>query len=392
MASYLEPEQIAIRCTLMRGGTSKGVYLHEHDLPPPGPTRDSLLKRIMGTPDVMQIDGLGGTHLVTSKIAIVGPSSVPGADIDYTFAQAELDKDVIDYTGNCGNISAGVGPFALDAGLVRPGETETEIRIHNTNTSKIIVARVPTRNGRARVQGDFAIAGVPGTGAEIFLDYRMTAGAKTGKILPTGNRTDVLKLENGSELEVTICDVANTIVFCRAADIGLKGDELPETINPDEELVQRFREIRGKAAERIGYCTDWRRVDEESPFLPFVVFVSKPADYVTMAGTKASATGMDLRARLIFMNRCHESMAGTGSMCIASASRIPDSIVNQALADGAAEKKTLSIGHPLGIMHVRVETRPSNNEEGMEIEALGFGRTARRIMDGYVYVPASDAY
>lgn len=390
--SYYNHDQIAIRCTLMRGGTSKGVYLHECDLPPPGQARDALLKRIMGTPDVMQIDGLGGTHLVTSKIAIVGPPTVEGADLDYTFAQAELDKDVIDYSGNCGNISAGVGPFAIDSGLVRAEEPKTEVRIHNTNTGKILIATVPVRNGRARVIGDFAIAGVPGTGAEIFMDYRLTAGAKTGKVLPTGLRTELLALESGQQLEVTICDVANTIVFCRASDIGLVGDELPEYINLKEVLVERLREIRGKAAERIGYTSDWRRADEESPFLPFVVFVSEPSDYVTMSGMKVTRDQMDLKARLIFMNRCHESMAGTGSMCIAAASRVPGSIVNQVLKNGAKEKQTLSIGHPLGVMHVSVVTRDANNEAGMEIEALGFGRTARRIMDGYVYVPVSNVY
>ncbi|WP_342642096.1 2-methylaconitate cis-trans isomerase PrpF family protein [Rhodoligotrophos ferricapiens] len=390
--SHYEPEQIGIRCTLMRGGTSKGVYLHEHDLPAPGPKRDALLLRMMGTPDVMQIDGLGGTHLVTSKIAIIGPSTRADADIDYTFAQAELDKPVIDYTGNCGNISAGVGPFAIDAGLVRPQEPVTEVRIHNTNTGKIMIAQVPVIRGRAKVKGDFAIAGVPGTGAEIFMDYRLTAGAKTGKVLPTGNRTDILELESGQKLEVTICDVANTIVFCRARDIGLRGDEGPEDINHNHGLVDRLREIRGKAAERIGYASSWTRVDEESPFLPFVVFVSEPSAYKTLNGQPVEAGDMDFKARLIFMNRCHESMAGTGSMCIAAASRVPDSIVNQQLTNGASEKETLSIGHPSGVMHVTVKTRKANNEEGMEIDALGFSRTARRIMDGTVYVPTSEAY
>ncbi|MGF7160411.1 hypothetical protein FHS85_002034 [Rhodoligotrophos appendicifer] len=390
--SYYDAEQIGIRCTLMRGGTSKGVYLHEHDLPPAGGERDALLLRMMGTPDVMQIDGLGGTHLVTSKIAIIGPATVEGADVDYTFAQAELDKPVIDYSGNCGNISAGVGPFAVDAGLVRPEEPFTEVRIHNTNTSKIMIAKVPVHQGRAKVKGDFAIAGVPGTGAEIFMDYRLTAGAKTGKVLPTGNRTDMLKLESGQDLEVTICDVANTIVFCRAEDIGLRGDEGPEEINHDHGLVQRLREIRGKAAERIGYASSWTKVDEESPFLPFVVFVSEPSAYKTLNGQPTEAKDMDFKARLIFMNRCHESMAGTGSMCIAAASRVPDSIVNQAMGNGAAEKETLSIGHPSGVMHVVVKTRKANNEAGMEIEALGFGRTARRIMEGTVFVPTGGGY
>jgi 2-methylaconitate cis-trans-isomerase PrpF len=392
MASHLENEQVGLRCTLMRGGTSKGVYLHEHDLPPPGSQRDALLLRLMGTPDVMQIDGLGGTHLVTSKIAIVGPPSVPNADVDYTFAQAELDRPVIDYAGNCGNISAGVGPFAIDAGLVRAQEPATEVRIYNTNTQKIIIAKVPVHRGRARVKGDYAIAGVPGTGAEIFMDYRMTAGAKTGRVLPTGNRVDHLALRTGQQLEVTICDVANPIVFCRAADLGLRGDELPEEVNPNQPLVERLREVRGKAAQAIGFTGNWRRVDQDSPLLPMLVFVSPPGDYRSMAGKPVSAADMDLRARLIFMNRCHESMAGTGSMCIAAASRVPGSIVEQALRPGTAEKDTLSIGHPLGVMHVVVRTRAANNEAGMEIEGLGFGRTARRIMDGTVYVPTSAEY
>ena len=205
MTSHLEHDQAGLRCTLMRGGTSKGVYLFEQDLPPAGPQRDALLKRLMGTPDVMQIDGLGGTHLITSKIAVIGPPSVPNADVDYTFAQCELDRDVIDWRGNCGNISAGVGPFAIDAGLVRAREPVTEVRIYNTNTQKIIVAHVQVERGRAKVKGDYAIAGVPGTGAEIFMDYRMTAGAVSGKVLPTGNRIDRLALESGQELEVTLC-------------------------------------------------------------------------------------------------------------------------------------------------------------------------------------------
>lgn len=392
MTSHLEHDQVGLRCTLMRGGTSKGVYLFEHDLPPAGPQRDALLKRLMGTPDVMQIDGLGGTHLITSKIAVIGPSSVPDADVDYTFAQVELDRDVIDWRGNCGNISAGVGPFAIDAGLVRAKEPVTEVRIHNTNTRKILIARVQVERGRAKVKGDYAIAGVPGTGAEIFMDYRMTAGAVSGKVLPTGNRIDTLLLESGQALEVTLCDVANPIVFCRAEDIGLRGDELPEAINPNQPLVERLREIRGKAAAAGGYVKNWQRVDEESALLPMVVFVSAPGDYVSMAEQQVPGADMDLRARLIFMNRCHEAMAGTGSMCIAAASRVPGSIVQQALRPGADTKETLSIGHPLGIMHVVVRTRAANNEAGMEIQGLGFGRTARRIMDGTVYVPTSEAY
>jgi 2-methylaconitate cis-trans-isomerase PrpF len=379
-------EQIGVRCSLVRGGSSKGAFFLEHDLPPAGEQRDKLLKRIMGTPDVMQIDGLGGTHLITSKIAIVGRATVAGADLDYTFAQAEVVRDVIDYSGNCGNISAGVGPFAIDAGLVRPVEPITEVRIHNTNTGKIIVAHVPVKQGRACIQGDLEIAGVPGTGAEIFMDYRLTVGAKTAKVLPTGKVTEFMKLEDGRDLEVTICDVANTIVFVRAPDIGLRGDELPDDINGNAQILSLLREIRGKAATRLGFVTDWEQVDAASPFLPFVVFVSPPSDYTSYSRKAVKAENMDLKARLIFMNNLHEAMAGTGSMCIAAASRIRGSIVNQALGKRASEG-SLSIGHPNGIMHVVVQTQENDSVEGVDFVRLGFPRTARKIMDGIVYVP-----
>jgi 2-methylaconitate cis-trans-isomerase PrpF len=384
-----QPEQVAIRCTLLRGGTSKGVYLHEQDIPAPGPVRDRVLKRIMGTPDVMQIDGLGGTHLVTSKMAIIKRSSHPDADIDYTFAQVDIDRDVIDYEGNCGNISAGVGPFAIDAGLVEITSPVTQVRICNTNTGKLFTAHVQVEGGRSKVEGDFAIAGVPGTGAELFLDYINTIGAKTGKMLPTGKVVDVIKLESGKSLDATICDVANPCVFVRAPDIGLVGDELPERINQDEALIRLLKEIRGKAGQMSGLCSDWRKIDEEMALLPMLVFVAPPANYIDLNKAVVEAGKIDLRSRLIFLNRCHEAMAGTGSMCTAAASRIEGSIVNQAIGNRAAQNDTLRIGHPLGVMTVKVKSHPANVLGGVEFEGLGFSRTARRIMDGFVYVPAT---
>ena len=184
MSGFDEADQIAIRCTILRGGTSKGVYLLEHDIPPPGELRDRLLKRVMGSPDMLQIDGLGGSRLITSKMAIIKRSSRPDADVDYTYAQVNPERDQIVYTSNCGNISAGVGPFAIDSGLVAADAPMTAVRIHNTNTGKILVAHVPVAGGRAKVTGDFAIDGVPGTGAEIRMDYAGTVGAKTGYMLP----------------------------------------------------------------------------------------------------------------------------------------------------------------------------------------------------------------
>jgi 2-methylaconitate cis-trans-isomerase PrpF len=382
-----ETDQVAIRCTILRGGTSKGVYLLEQDVPPPGEARDRLLKRIMGTPDILQIDGLGGSRLITSKMAIIKRSARADADIDYTYAQVVLDRDLVMYSSNCGNISAGVGPFSIDAGLVDITEPVTRVRIHNTNTGKILVAHVPVAGGRARVTGDFAIDGVPGTGAEIRMDYAGTIGAKTGKMLPTGRPIDTVELENGGRVNVTICDVANPAVFVEAGAIDLDGSELPERFASDPALIDRLREIRGKAAEKIGFCNDWREVDQQSPALPLMMIVAAPKAYNNMRGDPVDPATTDLRARMVWYNRCHESMAGTGSMCIAAASRIPGSIVNRTIGAAAAQTDRLRIGHPLGVMKVNVSARAANVPGGVEFEALGFSRTARRIMDGVVYVP-----
>jgi 2-methylaconitate cis-trans-isomerase PrpF len=389
IASDFNGEQMGIRVSIVRGGSSKGLYFLENDIPPAGALRDAVLKRAMGTPDVMQIDGLGGTHLITAKVAIVGRSTRPDADVDYTFAQAEIDRDVIDYSGNCGNISAGVGPFAVDEGMVRAVEPQTVVRIHNTNTGKIVTAYVPVANGRARLTGDLRIAGVPGTGAEIFMDYSDSVGAKTGKVLPTGKAKEPLALEDGRTITVSIVDVANTCVFVSASDIGLRGDELPGEINNNAPLIELLREIRGKAAMRLGFVTEWKDVDTGSPFLPFVVFVSPASDYVAYSGTPVRSDEMDFKARLVFMNRLHEAMAGTGSMCIASASRIEGCVVHAVVSATSRKNSDLRIGHPNGVMTVKVETSPGPAPEGVRYDKLGFARTARRIMDGTVYIPLS---
>jgi 2-methylaconitate cis-trans-isomerase PrpF len=354
----------------MRGGTSKGVFFLEHDLPPAGADRDRLLKRVMGTPDPMQIDGLGGTHLVTSKIAIIARSADGRADVDYTFAQAEIDRDVIDYTGNCGNISAAVGPYAIDAGLVAPAEGTTRVRIRNTNTDKVLVAHVPVSDGRAAVLGDFSIHGVPGTGAEIFMDYTGTIGAKSGRLLPTGEPIDAISLDDGRSLELTLCDVANTVAFIRAADIGLTGHEPPAFFTGA--IIDLLREIRGKAAELAGFVRDWNDAETESPFLPFVMLLAPPRQG-------------DVAARMIFMNRCHGSMAGTASMCLAAASQVVGSIpfeLSRRRAEGV-----LDIEHPAGLMDVAVSVRTGTSGASTGFDRLGFRRTARKIMDGMVYIP-----
>lgn len=380
------PEQATVRCVMMRSGTSKGVYFHDADLPPPGARRDRLIMRLMGSPDILQIDGLGGSRPITSKIAIIARSARADADIDYTFGQVEIERASIAYSANCGNISAGVGPFSVDEGLVGVREGLTRVRIHNTNTRRILVADVPVRNGKAKVEGVFAVPGIPGTGAEIAINWTGTIGTRTGALLPTGNPVDRMLLEDGRSIDVTLCDAANPCVWIHAADVGLVGSELPGAINGNARLLERLREVRGKAAVSYGFCQDWRNADVEAPAMPMVGMVAPAQGYATLSGGYAAATDMDLRVRLMFMNRLHESISGTSSICVAAASRVPGSVVHSVTrqTDGA-----LMIGHPSGITPTRVRSRPSNEPPFVHFDELGFSRTARRLADAQAYYPAS---
>lgn len=371
-----KPQQIKIPCVYMRGGTSKGVYLMGKDLPPPGHKRDAILMRIMGTPDQNEIDGMGGAQFVTSKIAIIDPPSVPDADIDYTFGQAEILKPHIDYKANCGNISSGVGPFAIDTGLVKAVEPITKVRIYNTNSKKMIYAYVPTVDGKARVQGDYSIAGVPGTGAEIFLDFHDTVGAETDKCLPTGSVTDEIKLSNGKVVEVSVCDAGNLSVIVLADDIGVSCTETKAELDTNVSVFNLVREIRGKVAEKIGLCDDWHKIDDISPMLPMVAAVAKPA-----------SDDEDLRVRLFLLNKCHPALAGTGSVCVGACSAIKGSIANRLARIDDINSFTLRIRHPLGIMPVTVESKPVANQLYPNFTKIGYHRTARRIMSGDVYIP-----
>jgi len=381
-------EQVRVRCVLMRAGTSKGLFFHAADLPPAGAGRDRLLKRAMGTPDVMQIDGLGGSRLVTSKVAIIQRSERADADVDYTFAQVDIALDRIDHEGNCGNISSGVGLFAIDEGLVAAVAPITTVRIYNTNTDKVLVARVPVSGGRARVGGDCVIAGVPGSGAEILLDYAGSVGARTGRLLPTGEAVGSITLDDGLTVRATICDAANPTVFVPARDLGFTGTELPAEIMANGAALRRIGEIQCRAAQLIGLVDDWRTLS--LPAIPLFVMVAAPMDYTDMNGDLQSASGMDLLARLVFLGQCHESMAGTGSMATAAASRVPGSIVNEVLPPGRAATRSLRIGHPLGIMTVTVEAEGTDAHGAPRLTALGMSRTARRLMDGTLYLPQLD--
>jgi 2-methylaconitate cis-trans-isomerase PrpF len=381
-------EQTMVPCVIMRGGTSKGLYFHRDDLPPEGAERDRVLKRLMGSPDILQIDGLGGSRPVTSKVAIIAVSERDDADVDYTFGQVDIERDLIGYVGNCGNISSGVGPFAIDEKLVEAVQPMTTVRIYNTNTDKVLRAKVPVREGRAQVHGDCVIAGVPGSGAPIVMDYSDTIGAVSGRLLPTGQVVDQIVLEDGQRLAATLCDVANPCVFIAAADVGLSGNELPDDISADTALMTTIGEIQSKAGQMFGLWPKWQ--DVSMPGFPLAVLVAPAADYTDSAGDPHDASSMDLRARLLFVNRCHDSMAGTGATCLAAATRIPGSVAQQALG-GDTTSSTLRIGHPLGVMDVVVAVDADSQGHDIFFSTLGFARTARRLMAGQAYLPTENS-
>ncbi|WP_129781799.1 2-methylaconitate cis-trans isomerase PrpF family protein [Peristeroidobacter soli] len=375
-------EQATVRCVIMRAGTSKGLFFHARDLPSTAAARDALLLELMGSPDVLQIDGLGGSRPITSKVAIIAPSTRADADVDYTFGQVELERASVTYDANCGNICAGVGPFALDEGLVEVQPGSTRVRIYNTNTSKIIIAEVPTVGGKAQVGGRFRVPGVPGEGAEIRMNWVGTIGSSTGRLLPTGSVTDRIVLEDGRAIVATLCDVANPCVWVRADDLGLQTSVLSADLNRNVPLLSLLREVRGKAAVLLGFCDEWQRAAELSPTVPFVGLVAPPADYLSLSGAAVLASDMDVLVRLIFMDRLHESIAGTGSICLAAASRIPGSVIHSVARESP---EVLLIGHPSGITAARVRASAIASFPFVHFEELGFSRTARRLMAGDAY-------
>lgn len=347
----MHKEMEMIRCSIMRGGTSKGVFLLEADLPKEQELRDRIILSIYGSPDLRQIDGLGGADTLTSKVAVIGPSTREDADVDYTFGQVSITDAFIDYGGNCGNISSAVGPFAIDHGMVEAVEPVTKVRIHMTNTGRILMAEVPVSDGRARVEGDFAIDGVPGTGARIVMDWSDAVGGITGKLLPTGNVKDTIEA-GGTRYTVSIVDAGNTVVFINAADLGITGVETPVQIDENGPLMERIEEIRGKACRMIGLVTDWREAGKVTPYQPFFAMVSPPSAHSCFNGVQLEAGDVDVVSRLTFMLKMHKAYPITGTVATGAASRIPGSIVWDLLSEEARRSDILRIGHPSGMLPI----------------------------------------
>ena len=381
MAQEKKNNRRNIPATIIRGGTSKGVYLLKRDLPEEDKKWDALLLKMMGSPDKKQIDGLGGSQSVTSKVAIVNKSERVDADVDYTFAQVSVDKPLVSYKGNCGNISSGVGPFAIEKGLVDVKEGTTPVRIYNTNTDKIIVADVKTQNGEVVYDGDFSIAGVPGTASPIRLKFVDPAGTLGKGLLPTGHAVDVLEVPEFGSVEVSIIDAANPLVFARAKDLGLTGKELPEELNADAEKLELLEKVRGMAAVKLGLIEDYTKSAWETPGIPKMTFVAEPEAYINIDGKEIKKEEIDLLSRMMSMQKTHPSYAMTGAMCTAAAMVVKGSIVNQVCADGI-DTQFIRIGHPGGILECGVDYR--EDEQNLKIQdTFGF-RTANLIMEGTV--------
>jgi 2-methylaconitate cis-trans-isomerase PrpF len=298
---------------LMRGGTSKGVFVRERDLPPPGAVRDRLLLALMGSPDPMQLDGLGGSHSSTSKVIVVAPSDRDDCDIEYLFAQVGIERALVDYAGNCGNLTTAVGPYAIDEGLVPPREPVTVVRLYNRNTNVRVLAHVPVVDGRASTQGDCVVAGVPGAGAPVVTEYLDPAGAVLGALLPTGHPCDVVYPVGSSPISVSLVDVAGPVAFVRAEDLGLDPAIEPAAANADAALLERLEAIRGACAVLAGLAGDPATARTSSPALPRLALV-------------ANSEEADLSLRVTSMQRVHHACPMTVLLCTAAATTVPGTI------------------------------------------------------------------
>lgn len=372
------------KTVFMRGGTSKGCMFHREDLPEDRSLWDSIFLQVMGDPDPKQIDGLGGTVSSNNKIVIVWKSEEPGVDVEYLVGQVIVGKSQVDYKSNCGNMTAAVGPFAVEEGMVEVTEPITTVRMLNRNTDKYINVTVPCENGTFAQDGSCQIAGVDGTAAELKVNFLNPAGAKTGKLLPTGHALDVLEIPGFGPIEATILDVSNPMVLVRAGDIGMKGTELPEEVNGNARVCELLEKIRGTAACMMGFAKDLEDATANSPAVPKVGFFTAPVDFTDIAGQEVKASEMDLCARVISVFKCHKACPLTSASSISVAAFLEGSIIKKTLGAPKEGQETVRIGHPSGVMTMY----PYIEKDGDEIRlpSVAVQRTARRIMEGTVYI------
>ncbi|MES9763403.1 2-methylaconitate cis-trans isomerase PrpF family protein [Priestia megaterium] len=361
-----------IPVTVMRGGTSKGVFINHEEMPVNKSDWEPFLLDIMGSPDQRQIDGLGGANSLTSKIAIIKKSDLEKADVDYTFAQVSISESLVDFKGNCGNISSAVGPYAIEQGLVQAVEPVTKVRIYNTNTKKVIVAEVEVENGKVKTEGSCMIPGVPGTGSPIYLSFENGEGAVTGKLLPTGNAIDLLQTSIGM-IKASIVDVGNPLVFVKAEDIGLKGEELPHEYT--DKQLKLFEEIRSIAAEKAGLAPQ-DKATKLSPAVPKMTIISPPMDHRDGTGREKAASQMDVLIRMMSMQKPHQTLAITGAICTTAAIYTKGTLPSEMVQ---LKGDTVRLAHPMGIMETSVDLKDG------QVNGIKVVRTARLIFEGFVY-------
>ncbi len=388
-AGHLDDEDlIATPVTWYRGGTSKVFFVeraHVAGMPP-----DQLhrwIRAVFGSPDRRQIDGVGGADQVTSKFAILGPPSRPDADIDYAFYQVGIDSDIIATDLNCGNVSAAVALYAADRHYVVGSDGPVDVRIHNTNDGKMFYSSLGFRNGRAVRHGNFNCEGVPGTGAPIRLDFRDAAGGRTGTLLPTGNLRDRFEVPGYGAVEVSVLDIANLIAFAPAAAFGLTGNEDPVLLQNTPGLVEAVEWLRGAVAQRLGLATSPGEAKVQSPGTPFVALMSGPQDWATFGyNLPRRAEECDLTGRGFTVQAFTKAYWGTGSVCTGVAAAIAGTVVNDLVRPASVARGRYRIAHPSGTIEVEIAIG-TNDAGGIEVTRAALLRTARKLMDGTVYVP-----
>lgn len=383
--------QMRIPATYMRGGTSKGVFFRLVDLPAPcrvpGPVRDRLFLRVIGSPDPygQQIDGMGGATSSTSKCVILSKSTRPGHDVDYLYGQVAIDSAFVDWSGNCGNLSTAAGAFAIHAGLIDPGRVPENglctVRIWQANIGKSIIAHVPITAGQVQEIGDFDLDGVTFPAAEIVLEFLDPAEAGDA-LFPTGNPVDDLDFE-GRRLKATLINAGIPTIFVNAADIGYRGTELQGDINKDREALARMEALRTVGALRMGLIREAGEAARRQ-HTPKIAFVAPPADYVSSSGKAVQAGEIDLLVRALSMGKLHHAMMGTASVAIATAAAIPGTLVN--LAAGGGTRKAVCFGHPSGTLRVGAEAALIDGR--WRVTKAVMSRSARILMEGWVRVPA----
>lgn len=386
--------QIAIPATYMRGGTSKGVFFRLEDLPEaariPGPVRNRLFQRVVGSPDPYgaQIDGMGGATSSTSKCVILSPSARPGHDVEYLYGQVSIDSDFVDWSGNCGNLSTAAGAFAIHAGYVDAGSDGVRtVRIWQANIGKTIIAHVPVNGGAVQETGEFTLDGVTFPAAEIVLEF-LDPADEGGAMFPTGNVVDDLEVPDelvaGGRIRATLIDAGIPTIFVNAKDLGYTGTELREAINGDAAALARFEALRTIGALKLGLIGTPEEAAKRQ-HTPKIAFVAPPVDHRTASGRNVMAGEIDLLVRALSMGKLHHAMMGTASVAIAAAAAVPGTLVN--LAAGGGERKAVTFGHPSGTLRVGAEAALVDGN--WTVTKAIMSRSARILMDGRVRVPAA---